>query len=110
MAVIRPCADLRNKYNEISKICHETKNPVYITKNGYNDLVILSNEVYEELAEKRVRQILEEEFNKKFPTFESFKKDFDEKIAIALKQVEEGKCRPAREFFAEMEEKYGLKS
>lgn len=37
MALIRPCADLRNKYNEISKICHETKEPMYITKNGTND-------------------------------------------------------------------------
>ena len=44
MAVIRPSADLRNNYSEISKICHETKQPIYITKNGYNDLVLLSNE------------------------------------------------------------------
>jgi len=43
MALIRPCADLRNNYNEISKICHETKEPMYITKNGTNDLVILSD-------------------------------------------------------------------
>ena len=45
MALIRPCADLRNNYNEISKICHETKEPMYITKNGTNDLVILSFDV-----------------------------------------------------------------
>ena len=51
MPLIRPCADLRNNYNEISKICHETKQPVYITKNGYNDLVVLSNEAYEEYDE-----------------------------------------------------------
>ena len=44
MAIIRPCAELRNNYNEISRICHETQEPVYITKNGTNDLVILSNE------------------------------------------------------------------
>ena len=50
MAYIRPCADLRNKYNEISKICHETYEPIYITKNGSNDLVILSNEAYEEMS------------------------------------------------------------
>ena len=50
MAFIRPCADLRNNYNEISKICHETKEPMYITKNGTNDLVILSDEAYEELT------------------------------------------------------------
>ena len=37
MAVIRPSAELRNNYNEISRICHETQQPVYITKNGAND-------------------------------------------------------------------------
>ena len=47
MALIRPCADLRNNYNEISKLCHATNEPVYITKNGYNDLVLLSNKDYE---------------------------------------------------------------
>ena len=49
MTLIRPCADLRNNYNEISKICHETKEPMYITKNGTNDLVVLSDEAYEEI-------------------------------------------------------------
>ena len=50
MAQIRPCADLRNNYNEISKICHETNEPVYITKNGFSDLVVLSNATYETLT------------------------------------------------------------
>ena len=49
MALIRPCADLRNNYNEISKICHETKQPMYITKNGTNDLVVLSDEAYDDM-------------------------------------------------------------
>lgn len=49
MAFIRPCADLRNNYNEISRICHETKEPLYITKNGTNDLVVLSDVAYENL-------------------------------------------------------------
>jgi len=52
MALIRPCADLRNNYNEISKICHETKEPMYITKNGTNDLVVLSDEAYETFVRK----------------------------------------------------------
>ena len=43
MTQIRPCADLRNNYNEISKICHETNEPIYITKNGFSDLVVLSD-------------------------------------------------------------------
>ena len=47
MALIRPCADLRNNYNEISKLCHATNEPIYITKNGYGDMVIMSMESYE---------------------------------------------------------------
>ena len=108
MAIIRPCADLRNNYNEISKICHETKEPVYITKNGYNDLVLLSNEAYEEYQDITIDKKIEEIFDKKYPDFESFKKDVYEKIEIGLKQVEEGKGRPAKECFKELEEKYNL--
>ena len=57
MAIIRPWAELRNNYNEISKICHETKEPIYITKNGSSDLVILSNEVYESILETEEEKI-----------------------------------------------------
>ena len=108
MPVIRPCADLRNNYNEISRICHETKEPVYITKNGKNDLVILSNEVYEEYDDAKIKKMIYEIFYKEYPDFESFKKDVYEKIEIGLKQVKEGKYRPAEECFKELEEKYNL--
>lgn len=108
MAIIRPCADLRNNYNEISKICHETQEQVYITKNGTNDLVILSNEAYEEYEDEKTRKMIYDIFYKEYPNFESFKKDVYEKIEIGLKQVEEGKYRPARECFKELEEKYDL--
>ncbi len=43
---------LRNNYNEISTICHATKSPVYITKNGVGDLAIMSIELYELLIDK----------------------------------------------------------
>ncbi len=52
MPIIRPSSDLRNKYNEISTICHQTKKPVYITKNGTGDLAIMSIELYEILTSK----------------------------------------------------------
>jgi prevent-host-death family protein len=42
MARIRPISDLRNKANEISRLCHETGEPVFITKNGREDLVVMS--------------------------------------------------------------------
>ena len=41
---------LRNKYNEILGFCHAYDEPVYITKNGVGDLVVLSNEAYERLC------------------------------------------------------------
>ena len=72
MALIRPCADLRNNYNEISKICHETKEPIYITKNGSSDLVILSNEVYEsilETEEEKIETIVEKHFEEKYKNY-----------------------------------------
>ena len=49
MPAIRPCADLRNSYNEISEFCHEYSEPVFITKNGKGDLAVMSIEVYEQL-------------------------------------------------------------
>jgi len=50
MPQIRPITDLRNT-NEISEICHAKKEPVFITKNGYGDLVIMSIETYEQMLE-----------------------------------------------------------
>jgi prevent-host-death family protein len=52
MPMIRPSSDLRNNYNEISNICHQTKKPVYITKNGVGDLAVMSIELYELLVER----------------------------------------------------------
>jgi prevent-host-death family protein len=47
MAKIRPISDLRNKAHEISRLCHQTGEPVYITKNGQDDLVVLSVAAWE---------------------------------------------------------------
>lgn len=49
MNTIRPVSDLRNNFAEISKIVHETAKPVFLTKNGYGDMVVLSMEAYENL-------------------------------------------------------------
>ena len=48
MPNIMPITDLR-KTNEISDLCHKSQEPVFITKNGYGDLVVMSMETYEEL-------------------------------------------------------------
>lgn len=50
MPQIRPITDLRNT-TEISELCHKKKEPVFITKNGYGDLVVMSIEAYEEMLE-----------------------------------------------------------
>ena len=50
MPKIIPITDLRNT-TKISELCHEKNEPVFITKNGYSDLVIMSAEAYEELTE-----------------------------------------------------------
>ena len=47
MPNIRPISDLRNSSNEISEFCRSTREPVFITKNGVGDMVVLSMETYE---------------------------------------------------------------
>ncbi|ALU15626.1 MULTISPECIES: type II toxin-antitoxin system Phd/YefM family antitoxin [Bacillota] len=51
MPKIRPITDLRNT-NEISDMCHAENEPVFITKNGYGDLVVMSIETYEAMLEE----------------------------------------------------------
>ena len=50
MPQIRPITDLRNT-TEISELCHAKDEPIFITKNGYGDLVIMSMKTYEALTE-----------------------------------------------------------
>ena len=49
MPIIRPISDLRNSANEISDFCRQTREPVYITRNGTGDMVVVSMEEYERL-------------------------------------------------------------
>lgn len=49
MNMIRPVSDLRNNFADISKTVHETAKPVFLTKNGYGDMVVLSIEAFENL-------------------------------------------------------------
>ena len=48
MPNIRPISDLRNRADEISRLCHSTAEPVFITKNGREDLVVMSQAAYEQ--------------------------------------------------------------
>ena len=84
MAVIRPSSDLRNKYNEISGFCHTYDEPVYITKNGVGDLVVLSNEAYERLCGAW---------------------ELHTKLNEGLQAMRDGDTRPAEDVFADLEER-----
>ncbi|GHU49084.1 antitoxin [Clostridia bacterium] len=47
MPQIRPVSDLRNNFKEISRIVHESHEPVFLTKNGFDDMVVMSVEQYD---------------------------------------------------------------
>jgi prevent-host-death family protein len=52
MPIIKPISDLRNKSNEISKLAKESNEPIYITKNGEGDLVVMSMNHYSKMQLK----------------------------------------------------------
>ncbi|MDR1088449.1 MAG: type II toxin-antitoxin system Phd/YefM family antitoxin [Coriobacteriales bacterium] len=53
MPLIKSSTDLRNHYNEVSTVCHDTGEPVFITKNGRGDLAVMSIDVFEDLTGKK---------------------------------------------------------
>ena len=60
MPVIVPIKDLRNT-SEISDLAHRTQEPIFITKNGYSDLVVMSSELYDRFAKNnRIDQAISE--------------------------------------------------
>jgi prevent-host-death family protein len=52
MPVIKPISDLRNKANEISQLAHDADEPIFITKNGEGDLVVMSLTHYAKMQKK----------------------------------------------------------
>ncbi len=58
MPHIIPVSELRNNFTEVSRIVHQTNQPVYLTKNGYGDMVVMSIEAFE-------KRLLEDEINSK---------------------------------------------
>ncbi len=86
MPQIIPIKDLKNT-SEISDMCHKAEEPIYVTKNGYGDMVIMSMETYE----STMRRI-------------SMYRD----IEISEGQVESGQVKDARTALRETRAKYGL--
>ena len=71
MPTIMPIRDLRNT-SEISELAHKKQEPIFITKNGYSDLVVMSVELYEKIVlENKIDQAISldnaiERLNKKY--------------------------------------------
>ena len=86
MPQIIPIRDLK-KTAEISDMCHNSEESIYITKNGYGDMVIMSMETYE----KNMRKYLKY-------------KD----IEVSEKEIEEGKVKEAKSALQGMRAKYGI--
>ena len=86
MIEIRPIKDLRDTA-EISKLCEESKEPIYITKNGYGHLVVMSMETYKDKLAKA---------------------DLYEKLAEAENQIKNGeKLLDAEAVFESLKDRYG---
>lgn len=80
-----PIRDLKNTA-EISALCKQSATPIFITKNGYNDMVIMSAEVYDRL---RVLSVYE-------------------KLMEAEQDIAEGRTMNANASLSELRSKYGL--
>lgn len=85
---IVPMRDLKNT-TKIEALCKETKEAVFVTKNGYGALVVMDMDLYEELLQQAYEAKL---------------------INAALKDVEEGRVRDAHEAMKEIKAKYGFAS
>lgn len=86
MPQIIPIRDLKNT-NEISQMCRAAKEPIFVTKNGYGDMVIMSMEVYEE------RMMMS---------------DLCARLAQAEEDIEAGRVTEAKTSLSQLRGKYGL--
>ena len=86
MPRIIPIRDLKDT-TAISQMCKESNEPIYVTKNGYGDMVIMSMKVYEERM---------------------FLLDVEEALAEAEDAISDGKVVDARSALSDLRTKYGL--
>lgn len=104
MTKVIPSTDLRNKYSEVSNYCLRTGEPVVVTKNGRNDLVIMSPLAFEHFEYDRIDKKIAQKFENDFFKFFDLKRSVYEKINQAMKEIEEGKMSSFDEIIEEMEE------
>lgn len=62
MINIRPVSDLRNKYPEIESLVQQSGEPVYLTKNGYGSMVLMSIEQFSSLTDSLERRLDESDY------------------------------------------------
>lgn len=79
MPTIRPSADIRNNYQEISKLCKQTGKPVYITVNGKGDTAIIDIDILDDLYARL---------------------ELYEKLTAGIKQIDEGNGLTHEQVFA----------
>lgn len=84
MPRIIPIKELKNT-SEISEACHSAQEPIFITKNGYGDMVLMSMTVYEQLIKKL---------------------ELYQQLAVSEQQIVERKVHDAQEHLSQMKEKY----
>jgi len=92
MPRIMPITELRNT-KKIAQVCEEEQAPVFVTSNGFNKLVVMSDEVFNKY---------EEIFNKYFVLADMY-----QKLAEAEEDIKENRVRPAKDVFEALEKKYG---
>ena len=93
MPNIKPSTDLRNNYNEISSFCHQTGEPIFITKNGCEDLVIMSIDSFNKFIGKyelyKLLEQSESDFtNDRTLTFDDSMKNLREELKKVLRWLE----------------------
>lgn len=86
MPQIIPIRDLK-KTSEISKLCKEASEPIFVTKNGYGDMVIMSMKMYEERMAMN---------------------DLYTKLEAAEEDIAEGRVSDARDSLRKLRERHGL--
>ena len=86
MAQIIPIKEFKNT-NGISEMCNNTDQPIFVTKNGYGDLVVMSMKTYEEKLAKL---------------------ELYEQLAISELQFEKGEVLEAKKALSDIKTKYGL--
>lgn len=86
MTQIIPIKEFKNT-NSISEMCNSTDKPIFVTKNGYGDLVVMSIKTYEERLGKL---------------------ELYEQLAVSEAQFEKGEVLEARKALSDIRTKYGL--